>query len=53
MDERYDAGRGGYHIAVCLLTQEELIERFNPTSPEKRRFQKLPHIVIVIDELAI
>ena len=57
MDERYEllAEAKVRNIASYnLLTQEELIERFNPTSPEEEAKipKKLPHIVIVIDELA-
>ena len=37
-----------------LLTNEEIIERFSPTTPEEEAKipKKLPYIVIVIDELA-
>jgi len=57
MDERYEllAEAKVRNIASYnLLTQEELTERFSPTSPEEEAKipKKLPHIVIVIDELA-
>ena len=57
MDERYEllAEAKVRNIASYnLLTQEELIERFSPTSPEEEAKipKKLSHIVIVIDELA-
>jgi S-DNA-T family DNA segregation ATPase FtsK/SpoIIIE len=57
MDERYEllAEAKVRNIASYnLLTPEELIERFSPTSPEEEAKipKKLPHIVIVIDELA-
>ncbi|MFT3788736.1 MAG: DNA translocase FtsK 4TM domain-containing protein [Tepidisphaeraceae bacterium] len=57
MEERYallaEAGVrniGGYN----KLTKEELIERFNPGTPEEEAKipKKLPFIVIIIDELA-
>ncbi|MCC6240839.1 MAG: DNA translocase FtsK [Phycisphaerales bacterium] len=57
MDERYDflAEAGVRNIkGYNSLTQEELIERFNPASPEEeaRIPKKLPYIVIIVDELA-
>jgi S-DNA-T family DNA segregation ATPase FtsK/SpoIIIE len=57
MDERYDflAEAGVRNIkGYNSLTQEELIERFNPASPEEEAKipKKLPYIVIIIDELA-
>jgi S-DNA-T family DNA segregation ATPase FtsK/SpoIIIE len=57
MDERYEllAEAQVRNIASYnLLSQEELIERFNPSSPEEEAKipKKLPHIVIIIDELA-
>ena len=57
MDERYEllAEAKVRNIASYnLLTPEELIERFCPVSPEEEAKvpKKLPHIVIVIDELA-
>ena len=57
MDERYEllAEAKVRNIASYnLLTPEELTERFSPTSPEEEAKipKKLPHIVIVIDELA-
>ena len=57
MDERYEllAEAKVRNIASYnLLTTDELIERFNPTTPEEEAKipKKLPHIVIVIDELA-
>jgi S-DNA-T family DNA segregation ATPase FtsK/SpoIIIE len=57
MDERYDflAEAGVRNIkGYNSLTQEELIERFNPATPEEEAKipKKLPYIVIIIDELA-
>ncbi|MDH4203402.1 MAG: DNA translocase FtsK [Phycisphaerae bacterium] len=57
MDERYEllAEAQVRNIASYnLLSQEELIERFNPSTPEEEAKipKKLPHIVIIIDELA-
>ena len=57
MDERYDflAEAGVRNIkGYNSLTQEELIERFSPSSPEEEAKipKKLPYIVIIIDELA-
>src|SRR5437763_16537074 len=57
MDERYEflAEGGGRNIkGYNSLTQEELIERFKPETPEEEAKipKKLPYIVIVIDELA-
>ena len=57
MDERYEllAEAKVKNIASYnLLTREELIERFNPSTPEEEAKipKKLPYIVIVIDELA-
>lgn len=57
MDERYEllAEAQVRNIASYnLLTQEELLERFNPSTPEEEAKipKKLPHIVIIIDELA-
>ncbi|NLK41340.1 MAG: DNA translocase FtsK [Planctomycetes bacterium] len=57
MDERYEllAEAKVRNIASYnLLSQEELIERFNPATPEEEAKipKKLPHIVIIIDELA-
>jgi len=57
MDERYEllAEAGVRHIAAYnRLSQEELIERFNPATEEERARipLHLPYIVIVIDELA-
>ena len=57
MDERYEllAEAKVRNIASYnLLTQDELIERFSPATPEEEAKipKKLPHIVIVIDELA-
>ncbi len=57
MDERYELlaeakvrNIGSYN----RLTQEEIIERFNPTTPEEEAKipKQLPYIVIIIDELA-
>jgi S-DNA-T family DNA segregation ATPase FtsK/SpoIIIE len=57
MDERYEllAEAQVRNVASYnLLSQEELIKRFNPSSPEEEAKipKKLPHIVIIIDELA-
>jgi S-DNA-T family DNA segregation ATPase FtsK/SpoIIIE len=57
MDERYEilAEAGVRNIAgYNKLSREELIERFNPATPEEEaRVPKyLPYIVIIIDELA-
>ncbi len=57
MDERYEflAEAGVRNIkGYNSLTQEELIERFKPSSPEEEAKipKKLPYIVIIIDELA-
>src|SRR5665213_3502172 len=57
MDERYEflAEAGVRNVAgYNKLSQEELIERFQPSSPEEeaRIPKKLPYIVVVVDELA-
>jgi S-DNA-T family DNA segregation ATPase FtsK/SpoIIIE len=57
MDERYEflAEAGVRNLkAYNNLTQEELIERFQPGSPEEEAKipKKLPYIVIIVDELA-
>jgi len=57
MDERYEllAEAQVRNIASYnMLSQEELLERFNPSSPEEEAKipKKLPHIVVIIDELA-
>ncbi|HYO08854.1 MAG TPA: DNA translocase FtsK [Tepidisphaeraceae bacterium] len=57
MDERYEflAEAGVRNIkGYNSLTQEELIERFQPSTPEEEAKipKKLPYIVIIIDELA-
>ena len=57
MDERYDflAEAGVRNIkGYNSLTQEELIERYKPETPEEEAKipKKLPYIVIIIDELA-
>jgi len=57
MDERYEllAEAQVRNIASYnMLTTEELIERFNPSTQEEEAKipKKLPHIVIIIDELA-
>ncbi|HEX4796729.1 MAG TPA: DNA translocase FtsK 4TM domain-containing protein [Humisphaera sp.] len=57
MDERYDLlAEGGVRNikGYNSLTQEELIERFKPETPEEeaRIPKKLPYIVIIVDELA-
>ena len=57
MDERYEllAEAKVRNIASYnLLTTEEIVERFQPSTPEEEAKipKKLPHIVIIIDELA-
>src|SRR5437764_7066844 len=57
MDERYEflAEAGVRNIkGYNALSQEELIERFQPSTPEEEAKipKKLPYIVIIIDELA-
>jgi S-DNA-T family DNA segregation ATPase FtsK/SpoIIIE len=57
MDERYEflAEAGVRNIkGYNALTQEELIERFEPSTPEEEAKipKKIPYIVIIIDELA-
>src|SRR5687767_5405139 len=57
MDERYEflAEAGVRHLKdYNKLTQEELIERFQPGTPEEEAKipKKIPYIVIIIDELA-
>jgi DNA segregation ATPase FtsK/SpoIIIE, S-DNA-T family len=57
MDERYEllAEAGVRNIkGYNSLTQEELIERFQPGTPEEEAKipKKLPYIVVIIDELA-
>ena len=57
MDERYEllAEAQVRNIASYnMLSQEELLERFQPSSPEEEAKipKKLPHIVVIIDELA-
>jgi S-DNA-T family DNA segregation ATPase FtsK/SpoIIIE len=57
MDERYEflAEAGVRNIkGYNSLTQEELVERFSPGSPEEEAKipKKMPYIVIIIDELA-
>ncbi|HMO26899.1 MAG TPA: DNA translocase FtsK, partial [Tepidisphaeraceae bacterium] len=57
MDERYDflAEAGVRNIkSYNALTTHELIERFEPSTPEEEAKipKKLPYIVIIVDELA-
>ena len=57
MDERYEflAEAGVRNLkGYNSLTQEELIEKFQPSTPEEeaRIPKKLPYIVIIVDELA-
>jgi S-DNA-T family DNA segregation ATPase FtsK/SpoIIIE len=57
MDERYEflAEAGVRNIkGYNSLTSEELIERYNPATPEEEAKipKKLPYVVIIIDELA-
>ncbi|MDB5356550.1 MAG: ftsK [Phycisphaerales bacterium] len=57
MDERYEflAEAGVRNIkGYNSLTQEELVERFQPGTPEEEAKipKKLPYIVVIVDELA-
>lgn len=57
MDERYELLKEAQVRNIAsynLLSTEELVERFNPATQEEEAQipKKLPHIVIVIDELA-
>ena len=57
MDERYEflAEAGVRNIKdYNTMTQEELIERFQPSSPEEEAKipKHLPYVIIIIDELA-
>jgi S-DNA-T family DNA segregation ATPase FtsK/SpoIIIE len=57
MDERYEflAEAGVRNIKdYNSLTQEELIEKFQPSSPEEEAKipKKLPYMIIIVDELA-
>jgi S-DNA-T family DNA segregation ATPase FtsK/SpoIIIE len=57
MDERYELLKEAQVRNIAsynLLSTEELIERFNPATQEEEAQipKKLPHIVIIIDELA-
>jgi S-DNA-T family DNA segregation ATPase FtsK/SpoIIIE len=57
MDERYELLKEAQVRNIAsynLLSPEELIERFNPATQEEEAQipKKLPHIVIIIDELA-
>ena len=57
MDERYEllAEAGVRNLAgYNKLTQEELVEKFQPTTPEEEAKipKKMPYMVIIIDELA-
>jgi S-DNA-T family DNA segregation ATPase FtsK/SpoIIIE len=57
MDERYEflAEAGVRNIkGYNSLSQEELIERFQPSTPEEEAKipKKMPYIVVIIDELA-
>ncbi len=57
MDERYELlaeGRVRNVAAYNKLTEEEIYERFEPTTDDERAQipKRLPHIVIIIDELA-
>lgn len=58
MDERYEllAEAGVRNLdGYNKLTQEELIERFEPSTPEEEAKipKKMPYIVIIIDELLL
>ncbi|MHC5082578.1 MAG: DNA translocase FtsK, partial [Planctomycetota bacterium] len=57
MDERYELLKEAQVRNIAsynLLSTEELVERFNPATQEEEAQipKKLPHIVIIIDELA-
>jgi S-DNA-T family DNA segregation ATPase FtsK/SpoIIIE len=57
MDERYELlseAKVRNLASYNLLTPEEIVERFQPSTPEEEAKipKKLPHIVIIIDELA-
>src|ERR1700752_3297224 len=57
MDERYEflAEAGVRNIkGYNSLAQEELIARFNPSTPEEEAKipKKLPYVIIIVDELA-
>jgi S-DNA-T family DNA segregation ATPase FtsK/SpoIIIE len=57
MDERYELlaeAKVRNIVAYNKLTTEEIIERFNPSTPEEEALipKKLPYNVIIIDELA-
>ena len=57
MDKRYELLKEAQVRNIAsynLLEQEELIRRFNPSSQEEEAQipKKLPHLVIIIDELA-
>jgi DNA segregation ATPase FtsK/SpoIIIE, S-DNA-T family len=57
MDKRYELLKEAQVRNIAsynLLTAEELIARFEPTSPQEEALipKKLPHLVIIIDELA-
>lgn len=57
MDERYELlaeAKVRNLASYNMLTQEEIIERFQPSTPEEEAKipKKLPHIIIIIDELA-
>ena len=57
MDERYEllAEAGVRNLAgYNKLTQEELVEKFQPSTPEEEAKipKKMPYMVIIIDELA-
>ena len=57
MDKRYELLKEAQVRNIAsynLLEQEELIERFNPSTKEEEAMipKKLPHLVIIIDELA-
>ncbi|MBN1124089.1 MAG: DNA translocase FtsK [Sedimentisphaerales bacterium] len=57
MDERYELlseAKVRNIASYNKLTTEEIIDRFNPSTPEEEAKipRKMPHIVIVIDELA-
>ncbi len=57
MDKRYELLKEAQVRNIAsynILEQEELISRFNPSTPEEEAMipKKLPHLVIIIDELA-
>ncbi len=57
MDERYELlaeAKVRNIVSYNKLTTDEIVERFNPSTPEEEALipKKLPYMVIIIDELA-